>query len=85
MSPSAGDVPPAGKTDETKEQTSSSATDSEEVSELAPVEKGPAAAAPQAAAPFGNDAPDGGTTAWLCVLGAWCCAFCSFGWINSAF
>lgn len=30
-------------------------------------------------------APDGGTTAWLVVLGAWCTAFCSFGWLNSMF
>ena len=30
-------------------------------------------------------APDGGTTAWLVVLGAWCTAFCSFGWLNSTF
>ncbi|KAG5946942.1 hypothetical protein E4U53_006503 [Claviceps sorghi] len=28
-------------------------------------------------------APDGGTAAWLAVLGAWCTMFCSFGWINS--
>ena len=27
---------------------------------------------------------DGGTTAWLVVLGAWCCSFSSPGWINSA-
>ncbi|KAH8678552.1 major facilitator superfamily domain-containing protein [Xylariales sp. PMI_506] len=27
--------------------------------------------------------PDGGTTAWLVVLGAWCCSFCSPGWVNS--
>lgn len=27
--------------------------------------------------------PDGGTTAWLVVLGGWCTAFCSFGWLNS--
>lgn len=27
--------------------------------------------------------PDGGATAWLVVLGAWCTAFCSFGWLNS--
>ncbi|KAJ5937938.1 monocarboxylate transporter [Penicillium verhagenii] len=30
-----------------------------------------------------NDAPDGGATAWLVVLGAWCALFCTFGWINS--
>lgn len=27
--------------------------------------------------------PDGGTAAWMVVLGAWCCSFCSPGWINS--
>lgn len=27
--------------------------------------------------------PDGGVTAWMVVLGAWCTSFCSFGWINS--
>lgn len=26
--------------------------------------------------------PDGGTKAWLCVLGGFCTLFCSFGWIN---
>ncbi|KAF4339304.1 monocarboxylate transporter 2 [Fusarium beomiforme] len=30
-----------------------------------------------------SPAPDGGLTAWLVVLGAWCTSFCSFGWINS--
>ena len=30
-----------------------------------------------------NDAPDGGLTAWLVVLGAWCASFCTFGWVNS--
>ncbi|OAQ98949.1 hypothetical protein LLEC1_00580 [Akanthomyces lecanii] len=30
-----------------------------------------------------NDAPDGGRSAWLVVLGAWCCTFVSFGWVNS--
>ncbi|KAK8147645.1 hypothetical protein G3M48_001258 [Beauveria asiatica] len=32
---------------------------------------------------FGTPAPDGGSVAWLVVLGAWCTSFCSFGWINS--
>lgn len=31
----------------------------------------------------GNDAPDGGTIAWLVALGAWCASFCTFGWLNS--
>ena len=26
--------------------------------------------------------PDGGTKAWLTVLGGFCCLFVSFGWIN---
>ncbi len=26
--------------------------------------------------------PDGGLEAWLVVVGAFCCLFCSFGWIN---
>lgn len=26
--------------------------------------------------------PDGGLKAWLAVSGAFCCLFCSFGWIN---
>lgn len=32
-----------------------------------------------------HDIPDGGMTAWLVVLGAWCVSFCSYGWINSEF
>lgn len=30
-----------------------------------------------------SDGPDGGITAWLVVLGAWCASFCCYGWINS--
>ena len=26
--------------------------------------------------------PDGGSKAWLCVAGGFCCAFASFGWAN---
>ena len=26
--------------------------------------------------------PDGGLEAWLVVSGAFCCMFCSFGWVN---
>lgn len=39
-----------------------------------------AAASPPAFDPREN--PDGGFDAWLVVLGAFCCMFCSFGWIN---
>jgi hypothetical protein len=35
--------------------------------------------------PSRPQAPDGGLKAWLVVLGAWCTAFCSFGWLNSTF
>ncbi len=34
-------------------------------------------------AAWASDVPDGGMAAWLVVLGGWCTAFCSFGWINS--
>jgi MFS family permease len=27
--------------------------------------------------------PDGGTAAWLVILGAWCASFCAYGWINT--
>lgn len=30
-----------------------------------------------------TDSPDGGFQAWTVVLGAWCCSFCCYGWINS--
>ena len=29
--------------------------------------------------------PDGGTAAWLVVLGAWCCSFSGPGWANSMY
>jgi hypothetical protein len=29
--------------------------------------------------------PDGGLEAWTVVLGAWCCSFCCFGWMNSKY
>ncbi|KAH7363756.1 major facilitator superfamily domain-containing protein [Rhexocercosporidium sp. MPI-PUGE-AT-0058] len=31
----------------------------------------------------GDAPPDGGTAAWLVVLGGWCCSFNSMGWMNS--
>ncbi|KAK9456445.1 major facilitator superfamily domain-containing protein [Dipodascopsis uninucleata] len=33
--------------------------------------------------PSAHHFPDGGRTAWLTVLGAWCAQFCSFGWLNT--
>lgn len=32
-----------------------------------------------------GETPDGGAKAWLMILGAWCCSFCSYGWLNSKF
>lgn len=29
-----------------------------------------------------HEAPEGGTKAWLCLLGAACALFSSFGWVN---
>lgn len=29
------------------------------------------------------DFPDGGSEAWLVIVGGWCCLFVSFGWITS--
>jgi hypothetical protein len=26
--------------------------------------------------------PDGGLRAWIVVIGAFCCIFCSLGWVN---
>ncbi|KAL4955513.1 major facilitator superfamily domain-containing protein [Aspergillus filifer] len=40
-------------------------------------------AAPDDPDPAQTKAPDGGTVAWLVVLGCWCTSFCSFGWLNS--
>ncbi|OAA73361.1 Major facilitator superfamily domain, general substrate transporter [Cordyceps fumosorosea ARSEF 2679] len=42
-----------------------------------------AASAPASSPPPPPPPPDGGVTAWLVVLGGWCTAFCSFGWLNS--
>ena len=42
----------------------------------------------QPKAPSGFDPssfPDGGLEAWLAVSGAFCCLFCSFGWINGEY
>ncbi|PQE13544.1 monocarboxylate permease protein [Rutstroemia sp. NJR-2017a WRK4] len=41
---------------------------------------------PKSAIPTGfnpADFPDGGATAWAVVAGAWCCLFCSWGWVTS--
>lgn len=39
----------------------------------------------QSAPQWGSDAPDGGLIAWGVILGLWCTAFCSFGWLSSTF
>ncbi len=38
---------------------------------------------PEAVSPFHpSQFPDGGRDAYLCLLGGFCCLFCSFGWLN---
>lgn len=32
--------------------------------------------------PLPDEAPDGGSRAWLVVLGSWCCNFVVSGWLN---
>jgi MFS family permease len=45
------------------------------------IEPGPADEAPDLWHP--SQFPDGGKDAYLCLLGASCCMFCSFGWLNA--
>lgn len=54
-------------------------------SEFPSVEKKEDSNLPRTPEPAGatHDAPDGGRTAWLVILGNWCTSFCSFGWVNS--
>ena len=37
---------------------------------------------PTASLPTSSPPPDGGFKAWIVVAGAWCCLFCSFGYVN---
>lgn len=38
---------------------------------------------PEAISPYHpSQFPDGGRQAYLCLLGGFCCLFCSFGWLN---
>ena len=46
------------------------------------VEKVPSRKGPPGGMLDPSSFPDGGAKAWLCVLGGFCCLFCSFGWIN---
>ncbi|KAF7558189.1 hypothetical protein G7Z17_g122 [Cylindrodendrum hubeiense] len=62
-------------------QTASPEVDNEFTDKSSATEQPDAEAAPPAG--YKSDAPNGGTKAWLVVLGAWCTSFCSFGWINS--
>lgn len=53
--------------------------------ESTPVAKEEHSNLPKQPEPTGSahNAPDGGRTAWLVILGNWCTSFCSFGWVNS--
>lgn len=60
-------------------------TDDKPAGQQQDVEKGGAETSAKAAPPIFDPRqnPDGGLQAWLCVLGAFCTLFCSFGWINT--
>jgi len=50
--------------------------------DAASVRSGNDVAAPAPAGSPPMDFPDGGTQAWLVVLGGWCSLFCTFGLVN---
>jgi hypothetical protein len=56
-----------------------------EAQNTAPADRNPSVMDSPAESTGEKDSPplDGGISAWLVVLGAWCTSFCSFGWINS--
>lgn len=79
------DMQDSSKTDPEKAaQLESSAPGSETERELEDIRE-PVSGEEPGNAPKVQDAgpPDGGASAWLVVLGSWCCSFCSPGWINS--
>lgn len=57
-------------------------TSDESAPEIQDEEKGEADRKPVLAGFDPASFPDGGLKAWLAVSGAFCCLFCSFGWIN---
>lgn len=79
---------PAGETTDCPTDKDAELTDCGETTDCPSVlpEPEPSTSDPEKASPpkaaWGKPAPDGGLTAWLVILGAWCTSFCSFGWIN---
>jgi hypothetical protein len=66
----------------------SSTVTSEEASSVASGDVGPdverkGGAAESKERASADGPPEGGFQAWTVVLGAWCCSFCCYGWINS--
>ncbi|KAJ4374017.1 hypothetical protein N0V83_002756 [Neocucurbitaria cava] len=69
-------------TDEEKQQRMNNDVEQPPISEK-PAESAEPATAPAAVNPFHpSQFPDGGKDAYLCLLGGFCCLFCSFGWLN---
>lgn len=67
-----------------KEQTEANILpETADESQYTDLEKAQPGEKPKAPAGFDPSSfPDGGMEAWLAVSGAFCCLFCSFGWIN---
>ena len=79
MSPT---ISPSPSLDEEKPREHDIDVEKRPVTEPGNQPTGPAAA-PEAVDPFHpSQFPDGGKDAWLCLLGGFCCLFCSFGWLN---
>lgn len=68
-----------------KEQTEANILpETADESQYTDLEKAQPGEKPKAPAGFDPSSfPDGGMEAWLAVSGAFCCLFCSFGWINA--
>ncbi|KAL8711111.1 MAG: hypothetical protein Q9220_004492 [cf. Caloplaca sp. 1 TL-2023] len=68
--------------DQTEAHILPDTSDDTTAEQLSDTEKGSDNAKPAFAGFDPSSFPDGGLQAWLAVSGAFCCLFCSFGWIN---
>ncbi|KAL8953618.1 MAG: hypothetical protein Q9222_000544 [Ikaeria aurantiellina] len=68
--------------DETDAHILPDTSDDTAADHISDTEKGSSDVKPAVAGFDPSSFPDGGVQAWLAVSGAFCCLFCSFGWIN---